>query len=116
MQQKSGTHSNIPVRGTSLILAGIRADKHHHLTFPCIQHSGIEGWLARKILRLFTVAGAAHSSKRLCVSRLTANTNMSASTKTVSFYLDEPRTTRKLVVCIEKPILNQANFGASKMA
>jgi hypothetical protein len=47
MQQKTGTHSNIPVRGTSLILAGIRADKHHHLTFPCIQHSGIEGWLAR---------------------------------------------------------------------
>jgi len=38
---------NIPVRRTSLILAGIRADELDHLTFPWTLHSGNEGWLAR---------------------------------------------------------------------
>lgn len=41
---------NVPVRSTSLILAGIRADKYHHLTFPCFcKHSGIARWLENKL-------------------------------------------------------------------
>ena len=43
------SYRKFPVRSTSLILAGIRADKHHHLTFPCTLHSGHKGWITSSI-------------------------------------------------------------------
>jgi hypothetical protein len=49
---------NFPVRSTSLILAGIRADKHHHLTFPCTLHSGNEGWITAAIIKNKMIAEA----------------------------------------------------------
>jgi hypothetical protein len=74
-------------------LAGIRADKHHHLTFPCKKHSGIAGWLTisnRQKMQLFEIAlvhrcgGSTLNTKNSLhrVSRLTTTMNMVESTKT----------------------------------
>jgi hypothetical protein len=80
-------HTTIPVRSISLILAGIRAGKYHYPTFPCQIDT-----VVKKIAHAYqgqahshTVAGAAQLASSRRVSRLTADKNMSASTKTARF-------------------------------
>jgi hypothetical protein len=66
----------------SPVLAGIRADKPDRPTFPCTLHSGFERRSVAHHDACFTVAGAAHVGLSARVSRLTADMNMSAGTKT----------------------------------